>query len=169
MNCIHCGKENPEGSKFCASCGRDAAGAASTAAGYAGFWKRFGAGVIDLIALMVINFVVGFAAGLIYVTTGNPTAAGASLISNIIAIAAGWLYFAKFESSSKQATPGKMALGIKVTDMDGGRITFGRATGRHFAKIVSAITLLIGYFMIAFTGKKQGLHDIMAKCLVVNR
>jgi len=53
--------------------------------------------------------------------------------------------------------------------MDGNRIGFGRATGRHFAKIISGIILLIGYLMVAFTQKKQGLHDMMAGCLVVNK
>jgi len=71
------------------------------------------------------------------------------------------------ESSSRQATLGKMALGIVVTDMDGKRISFGRAVGRNLGKIISQIILLIGYFMIAFTQKKQGLHDIIANCLVV--
>ena len=77
------------------------------------------------------------------------------------------LYFAIMESSSKQATLGKMVLGIVVTDADGKRISLGRAVGRNLGKIISSIILLIGYFMIAFTEKKQGLHDIMAKCLVV--
>ena len=56
-----------------------------------------------------------------------------------------------------------------LTDYDGNCISFGRATGRHFGKIVSSLTLLIGYLMVAFTPRKQGLHDIMAGCLVVNR
>ena len=62
-----------------------------------------------------------------------------------------------------------MALGIKVTDLDGNRISFGRATGRHFAKWLSALILGIGYIMVAFTAKKQGLHDQVASCLVVNK
>jgi len=80
-----------------------------------------------------------------------------------------WLYFTLFESSKKQATPGKLALGIIVTDMDGNSITFGRANGRYWGKIVSSLILLIGYLMAAFTRKKQALHDIMADCLVINR
>ena len=80
-----------------------------------------------------------------------------------------WIYFAAFESSPKQATPGKMALGIKVTDLNGRRIGFGKATGRYFGKILSFIILGIGFIMIAFTEKKQGLHDKMAGCLVVNK
>ncbi|MDX6593454.1 MAG: hypothetical protein QOJ13_2650 [Gaiellales bacterium] len=67
------------------------------------------------------------------------------------------------------ATLGRRALGIKVTDVEGNRITFARATGRYFAKILSALTLLIGYIMAAFTARKQALHDLIAGTLVVNR
>jgi uncharacterized RDD family membrane protein YckC len=80
-----------------------------------------------------------------------------------------WLYYALMESSSYQGTVGKMVLGIKVTDLNGNRIGFGRATGRHFGKIISGLILCVGYIMVAFTQKRQGLHDIMAGCLVVNR
>ena len=83
--------------------------------------------------------------------------------------AAQWLYFALMESSSKQATLGKMALGIIVTDLNGNRLSFGRATGRYFGKIISGAILMIGYIMAGFTEKKQALHDIIAGCLVVNR
>ena len=71
------------------------------------------------------------------------------------------------ESSSKQATLGKMVLGIVVTDAGGNRISFGRALGRNLAKIISDIILFIGHFMVAFTEKKQGLHDLIAGTLVV--
>jgi uncharacterized RDD family membrane protein YckC len=71
------------------------------------------------------------------------------------------------ESSAKQATVGKMALGIIVTDLDGRRIGFGRATGRYFAKILSALTLGIGFLMAGFTERKQALHDMVASCLVI--
>ena len=59
-----------------------------------------------------------------------------------------------------------MAMDIIVTDLHGNRVSFGRATGRYFAKIISSIILFIGYLMIAFTEKKQGLHDIIAETLV---
>jgi uncharacterized RDD family membrane protein YckC len=81
----------------------------------------------------------------------------------------GWLYFAAMESSSKQATLGKMAVGLYVTDMDGNRISFGRATGRYFGRIISGLILCIGYFMAGFTEKKQTLHDMMAGCLVLSK
>jgi uncharacterized RDD family membrane protein YckC len=79
------------------------------------------------------------------------------------------LYVAALESSSRQATAGKRALGIVVTDGHGRRITFAGATGRYFAKILSAITLGIGYLMIVFTSKEQGLHAKVARTLVVAR
>jgi len=90
-------------------------------------------------------------------------------MAGILGGVVGWLYFAMMESSSTQGTLGKMALGIKVTDLNGGQIGFGKATGRYFGKIISALILLIGYIMVAFTEKKQGLHDMMAGCLVVNK
>ncbi len=135
--------------------------------GYAGFWKRLAAALIDQVSLMAAGFVFGVLAGFVYGLCGG-SAHGTEALSRIIGITIGWLYFALLESSSRQATPGKIALGIKVTDLSGDGISFARATGRHFGKVISAITLLVGYFMAGFTRKKQGLHDIMAGCLVVN-
>ena len=135
---------------------------------YAGFWKRFAAFLIDMIVLMVLGAIVGGIFGFLYGTTAG-TAEGSEVMGQMGGIIVGWIYYAAFESSEKQATLGKMALSIKVTDLEGQRIGFGRATGRHFAKIVSGIILLIGYIMVAFTSQKQGLHDIMAGCLVVNK
>ena len=82
-------------------------------------------------------------------------------------LACSWLYFALMESSAKGGTLGKMAIGIMVTDMTGNRISFGRATGRYFAKILSQMILMIGFLMAGFTQQKQALHDILAGCLVV--
>jgi uncharacterized RDD family membrane protein YckC len=79
------------------------------------------------------------------------------------------LAFALQESSEYQCTLGKRVLKIYVTDLEGRRISFGQATGRHFGKIVSAIILGIGYIMAGFTEKKQGLHDMMAGTLVKRR
>ncbi|HEY4678350.1 MAG TPA: RDD family protein, partial [Candidatus Angelobacter sp.] len=78
------------------------------------------------------------------------------------------LYFALQESSAHQATVGKRAMNIYVTDLQGRRISFGQATGRHFSRVLSSI-LAIGYIMVAFTEKKQGLHDIIAGTLVKRR
>jgi uncharacterized RDD family membrane protein YckC len=81
----------------------------------------------------------------------------------------GWLYEALMESSAKQATLGKMLLGLMVTDEAGNRISFARASGRHFAKYISSFTLFIGYIMAGFTAKKQALHDMIAGTLVVRK
>ncbi len=129
---------------------------------YAGFLRRLVAYLIDGVIFYAVFFIVGFVLGAL-LGASQEIQVFISLISIVIA----WLYFAMMESSDKQATFGKMAIGIKVTDMSGRRISFGRATGRYFAKIVSGIILLIGYIMVAFTAKKQGLHDMMAGTLVV--
>ena len=130
---------------------------------YAGFWKRFSAAVIDWLIFNIPAFMLGFT---------NPALvedADAEIWFNIVGVLMMWIYFAAFESSSKQATLGKMALGIKVTDLNGRRIGFGKATGRCLGRVLSMTILFIGCIMIAFTEKKQGLHDKMAGCLVVNK
>jgi len=78
-----------------------------------------------------------------------------------------WLYFAGFESSRSQATPGKLLMHIVVTDMTGNKPTFARVTLRHFAKFVSVLIIFIGFLMIGLTKKRQGLHDKIASCLVL--
>ena len=135
---------------------------------YAGFWKRFAAAFIDLLIAAVIGGFAGPIVGLLYAASTG-TVVGIEFVGQIVGTLVGWIYFSSFESSAKQATLGKMALGIKVTNIDGTRIGFGKATLRHFGKIVSLLTLFIGYVMVAFTEKKQGLHDKMAGCLVVNK
>jgi uncharacterized RDD family membrane protein YckC len=134
---------------------------------YATFSGRFAAAFLDGILLNIVSFPIGFALGMVGESTKQPVLFG--IVAQILSILIGWLYFAAMESSQQQATLGKRLLGIKVTDMDGKPVTFLRATGRHFGKLVSAIILLIGYIMAAFTEKKQALHDIMAGCLVVKK
>ncbi len=136
---------------------------------YAGFWKRFAANFIDAIIMIIVAFIVGFVMIVGGLVNNRDDLDTVEFVGNILGIILGWLYFAGMESSSTQATFGKMSLGIKVTDLEGDRISFGRATGRYFSKIISAIVLMIGFIMIAFTAKKQGLHDIIASCLVVNK
>lgn len=146
---------------------------------YAGFWRRFVAYLIDsailsivaLIVLMPPLLLLSFGAAATETESGEP---GPGLILVILVYLVGigvvfvacWLYFALMESSSKGATLGKMAIGIRVTDLQGRRISFGRATGRYFAKILSSLVFGLGYLMAAFTQQKQALHDIVAGCLV---
>jgi uncharacterized RDD family membrane protein YckC len=136
---------------------------------YAGFWKRFAAAVIDAIVTTIGGLVIGFVFGMVMVAGGTSDPVILNGLGNILGIILCWIYFAAMESAPSQGTLGKMALGIKVTDLDGNKIGFGKATGRHFGKILSGIILGIGFIMVAFTQKKQGLHDIMAGCLVVNK
>ena len=136
---------------------------AGTTSMYAGFWPRVAAALIDglLVSVVTVPLTLAFGDG-----DGYADAARSSAASSISAVVT-WLYSALMESSAKQATVGKMALGIIVTDLEGGRIGFGKATGRHFAKILSALILGIGFIMVAFTQRKQGLHDILAGTLVI--
>lgn len=141
---------------------------------YAGFWIRVAAAIVDGVVVFLIAGVIGFIVGIV---VGGAIAGGGGnignaqatlrLVGNVIGLVVGWLYSALQESSEKQATVGKKMLGLVVTDLDGGRISFGRASGRHFAKILSGCLLAIGYMMAGFTEKKQALHDMMAGTLVV--
>lgn len=89
------------------------------------------------------------------------------LLSQVIWFVFFWLYFALFESSSKQATWGKQICGLRVTDECGQRISFARASGRTFGKILSYMIIYIGFMMAGWTKRKQALHDIIAGTLVV--
>ncbi|PJJ95758.1 hypothetical protein CO615_03400 [Lysobacteraceae bacterium NML75-0749] len=135
---------------------------------YADFWKRVVALLIDTVLLGIVGFVIGLILGLFLALLGASEVV-AGLLGNVLGLIVGWLYFALMESSPYQGTVGKIALGIKVTDLDGNRIGFGRATGRHFSKILSGLILCVGYIMAAFTDKKQGLHDMLANTLVVDK
>jgi uncharacterized RDD family membrane protein YckC len=142
---------------------------------YAGFWLRFVAWLIDAIGLWfvgaVLGLVFGFVGGILDSTTGaNGTIQSiASVLAYAIGLAGQWLYFSLMESSAHQATLGKLALGIRVIDYEGGRISFGRATGRYFGKLISGLLCYVGFAMAGFTDRKQALHDIMASTLVVRR
>jgi uncharacterized RDD family membrane protein YckC len=137
---------------------------------YAGFWRRLVAYLIDYLVVLAGSVAIGFAIGLVAGLSGAEDVDGAWLAAIYVAVIVGYyLYYAFMESSSNQATVGKIALGIKVTDVEGNRISFGRALGRSLAKIISALILFIGYLMAAFTDRKQALHDKIAGTLVVKR
>lgn len=132
---------------------------------YAGFWLRFLAAIIDDVVITIIGAVTGII--LAIVIKSGASAEIADEISDWTYILIFWLYFAAMESSPRQATLGKMAVGIKVTDLREEKISFLKATGRNFGKILSLLPLMLGFIMIAFTKRKQGLHDILARCLVI--
>lgn len=135
---------------------------------YTGFWRRFAAAFIDGVILGAFSFVVGLVLGFSMAAAGVDSSS-IELAGNLVGAVIGWLYGAMMESSPLQATLGKLALNIRVADMSGQRIGFGRATGRHFAKYISMITLFVGYIMAGCTEKKQALHDMIARTLVVDR
>jgi uncharacterized RDD family membrane protein YckC len=144
---------------------------------YAGFISRFAAFIIDGVILTLVNFLLmlvvnAFSPNPINYRTGfkaDETLVMMMLLYNIWNIILTWLYFTLSESSARQATLGKKALGLIVTDESGHRISFGRANGRYFGKIISGLLVCIGYLMVAFTDRKQGLHDIMAGTLVLKK
>jgi uncharacterized RDD family membrane protein YckC len=140
---------------------------------YAGFWIRLCAYLIDGLILYIPNqliLVSGFAAFFaIFGTNHSPTYL--RIVEDVLKIILALplvIYFAAMESSKLQATLGKLILGLKVTDLSGNRISFSRALGRELAKLVSAFILCIGFIVIAFTSRKQALHDFWARTLVVS-
>ena len=136
---------------------------------YAGFWIRVLAFVIDMILWSII---CGILAALIIEPlklVNLFTSQVIDLIAYFGALLIYWVYFAIFESSKWQATPGKKLLGLKVTDLDSERIGFGRANARNLLKIPSFVIFYIGVIMVAFTRYSQGLHDLVAKTLVVKK
>jgi len=153
---------------------------------FAGFWLRVVAYLIDgvvvglaFMALFIpFALMTGLTAALGSIHPGeDPRDVGAllggtfflGLITMIsLAILGGWLYHAKMESSSWQATLGKKALNLRVTDMAGARVTFARATARHFAKLITGlIPLGVGFALAGLTERRQALHDMLAGCLVL--
>lgn len=138
---------------------------------YAGFWKRAIAYLIDVILLTFVLVLLGFVfavTGIVDFNDEGQMMRNGNLMDGV-SILVSWGYFALMESSGKQATIGKMVLGIQVTDYENQRISLVRATVRFFSKYLSAILLMIGFIMIAFTSRKQGLHDFIASTLVVNK
>ncbi len=147
MPCPSCGQSAAADAKFCPGCGRVLSGVE-----YAGFWIRFASYIIDAIILFVVSIVLAIAVG---GTSGF-----------LLQLAVGVVYTIGFWIA-QGATPGKMAVGIRITTVDGGDIDFGRALLRYIGYIASAIILLIGYVMIGFTREKRGLHDYIAGTVVI--
>ena len=129
---------------------------------YAGFWRRFAAYLIDYILISVVGGIAFFILAAIAGDDGRCLRLHPWFVGFFV-------YFAYMEAPSTQATVGKIALGIQVTDLQGNRISFGKALGRNVAKILSALILYIGFIMAAFTAKKQALHDMIAGTLVVKK
>ncbi|TBR39184.1 MULTISPECIES: RDD family protein [Dyella] len=138
---------------------------------YAGFARRAAAMLLDWVILCVATFVIAFILSLIVIIAGGGMKPGTNvtLAINALVLLLSLLYFALQESSVHQATLGKRALGIKVVNYEGKRLGFAQAAGRWFASTLSYLTLMVGFLMAAFTGRKQALHDVVAGTLVVDR
>jgi len=128
---------------------------------YGGFWLRVFAFIIDEIVVLVGTSLV------VMLVMGEGTEESLEMVVDLINLVSVWLYYTLLESSNWQATLGKKTIGLKVTDLQGQQIGFGQANARFWSKILSALILMIGFLMVAFTEKKQGLHDRIAKTLVV--
>ena len=143
---------------------------------YAGFWLRAVAVVIDGILIQLVVLPISLLPGVmsslsaVFLPTLWPGLHPAHVTHMsgrfALAIIVSWIYKAGMESSSQQATLGKTAMGLKVVDIHGCRISFARASARYFAKLVSMI-FLIGYIMAGFSERKQALHDMIADTLVL--
>lgn len=130
---------------------------------YAGFWIRVVAMIIDTIVLSFGIGILAFAFGAAAIMAESISLL---LVIYLMFFVLVYGYFTVMESSEKQATLGKMAVGIKVGDERGNRLTTMNALGRSLGKILSGAILYIGYIMVGFDSRKQGLHDKLANTVV---
>jgi len=156
-------------------------------ANYASFGRRLVAIIIDSLLLGTIQWIaimpllaifgIGVASNIESMESMDE-AQSMAMAGSIMAMGATFqivffiiqtLYFALLESSSKQATIGKMVMGIIVTDINGNKLDFAKALVRNLCRIISSAILFIGYIMAAFTEKKQALHDMIASTLVLKK
>jgi uncharacterized RDD family membrane protein YckC len=182
--CVHCGEELRPSAAFCGNCGEPTGQPSpSQRASYGGFWRRAVGLLVDALVLgvpigiaLAVAIVHGYRFGYHYhphahgnqpiLTSPSPQRQG---VLQLVGAIPSWLYTAGFMSSGWQATPGQRLLGLRTQRTDGGRVSFGRASGRYFASIVSGYLLLTGYFMMLFTERRQTLHDRLAGTVVVRR
>lgn len=136
---------------------------------FGGFWRRVAASLLDSLLMLLFLVVVSLPNGLSPLLDDDPASVQDPLGANLLAFVLQWLYFAGLHSSALQATPGKLALGIKVVDWQGERLSFGRATGRYFATVLSSLPLLAGFVAAGLARDKRSLHDVVAGTMVVRR
>jgi uncharacterized RDD family membrane protein YckC len=160
--CPACGAALTAGAQFCGNCGTQLTPAGTAAAGatagvaveYAGFWIRLVAWIIDVIILTIPNAIISLAIESV-------------LAQLVLQLLISVLYYVGFWVANNGATPGKMALGLRVQMVNGDAIEAGPAFLRWIGYYASAFILFIGYIMIAFTPQKRGLHDYVASTVVV--
>jgi uncharacterized RDD family membrane protein YckC len=204
MFCQACGANVADGTAFCTSCGRPIVGysisqsggaaaiavpaplgVATTSSNYAGFWLRLVAAILDNLILAVPLAplaILVFASALpsIALNRDNPGLIVASILPRVfffvlLTAVAKWLYWALMESSSWQATLGKKALGLYVTDLEGKQVSFGRASGRFWGGRglthvpLGGLYYLVDCICAGVTEKKQAVHDMIASCLVMRK
>jgi len=136
---------------------------------YAGFWKRFAAYIIDSIILAFATNAIKWE---IFRSLGSDVYSSngiAPYVWQILFLIFSWCYFAGMESSPLKATIGKLAVGIFVSDLNGERVSFGKASGRFFGKLISGLLIGIGFIIAGTSTKKQALHDSMSDCLVLSK
>jgi uncharacterized RDD family membrane protein YckC len=156
--CPNCGAVVAAAPGFCGNCGirlaSPAEGSGVVIVEYAGFWVRFVAAVLDGLILTAIGFLVGLIAGGITYRI-------------VLGILIGITYDVGFWVANDGATPGKMAVGVKVQMANGQPIDVGPALLRYIGYLVSYITFFIGFILIGFTAQKRGLHDYIAGTIVI--
>lgn len=143
---------------------------------YAEFLPRVVAFILDAVFVGAIACIptFGLAFAVMAAAGNDPDARSAAsalgnCLANIVGLLIGVTYYATLDSSAKQGTWGKQIMGIKVTDLEGNRITFLRALGRYFGRIVTSLTCGIGMLTPLFTERKQTIHDMLAGCLALKR
>ena len=183
--CNRCGYPSGDDAQFCQRCGASLASAQSSVVNvaprivpprYAGFWIRVIPAVIDFLLMFAASFPLKLIFGSVATAIGlsaqmsvHEALAMRRVVRIVVGVLVVFAYRAGMESSALQATLGKLAVRLKVTDLQGNRMTFARASGRYFAKWLSALALGLGYAMVAFDEEKQGLHDRIAGTFVVYR
>lgn len=182
MFCAQCGQWLAEGEAACPRCGAPAhgtaigplPGAAAAAAPpavvpvyYAGFWRRFGTGIVDTLVLYFPASIVRVLSGADAFGMDSSWSQPAVLRAMLVNFLLWWLYSALFESSRAQGTLGQQLLGIRVCDDRLRRISFVRATGRCWGQFLSLLTCGFGYLVNLWTKKRQTLHDLAAGCVLV--
>jgi uncharacterized RDD family membrane protein YckC len=181
MDCAQCGQWIADGESACSRCGAPAHGAAvgafaatadavaaapGPAIRYAGFWRRFWTGLVDGLVMFFPSAIVRVLFGENVLSTANPLTDPAAMRGAIVNLLLYWLYCALLESSGAQGTLGQQLLGLRVRDVQLRRISFVRATARHFSQWLSLFTCCVGYLLNLWTGKRQTLHDLVAGCVI---
>lgn len=194
MHCPRCGNQLIDDDISCSSCGymeeilgpkkqekevhHDQFGTSEQVVHYAGFWRRFSALILDLLILVILEaLIAGFIAGTITlmfvlvkkVLDGSAIQGFVGGLGFILLTGSSWIYFVGFESSARQATPGKSFFHLMVSDLDGKRVSLGVANLRYWSKALSVLPVLGGFIMIVFSKRKRALHDLIAGTVVTKQ